>query len=308
MSSGTVVYASEQDKHSHQPSETDGDSFHETWYLAWYDHRRKAVGFHHIGQYRKTGVADVWSWIAVDGQVIAHYEELELPLAEGDHTDFELGGITVRVKDDLTQLVDVTHGAVGSNVEYTAFTRPFSFSMDDHGVGYGAGHLESMGRVTGTVSTPDGPVEISGFAYHDHSWGARDYGAVICQRWIYGVFGPDLFFSAMSFVLPNDTIMHRGFVFDQGEFHGIEHADYGIRVATDGHTPEACDMTIRTADGRAYRAGGQVTTSATSRHHGGYFQTDGFGPIQLGGRVGSTQIHIRERPVPPPYVDPQSTR
>jgi hypothetical protein len=308
MNHAAVVYAPDEDRHSHQPSASDPELFHETWCIEWYDHRRRSAGHHHIGQYRNLGVADVWSWVAVDGRVIAHHEDLQLPLATGDHTDMELGGIAVKATDDRTQLVDVRHGAVGVHVEYTAFTRPFSFSMESHGAGYGSGHLESMGRVAGTLTTADGDAfDISGWAYHDHSWGARDYGSVLSQRWVYGVFGPDLFFSSIALVLPSGT-MHVGYVFDQGEFHCIDEASYGVRVATDGHTPEACDLTMWTADGRGYRATGEVTVSGTSRHNSGYFQTDGFGPMQLGGRVGTGIINLNERSIAPPFVDPQATK
>jgi hypothetical protein len=308
MSTGHVSYASESDRHSHQPSETDDDSFHETWYLAWYDRRSDAVGFHHVGQYRKTGVADVWSWLALGGRTVAHYENLKLPLAAGDISDFELGGVVVKTVDDLVQQVNVSHGDVSSAVEYRAFSQPFSFSMDTGGVGYGAGHMESMGRVSGSICLPDEIVEVDGWGYHDHSWGARDYGAVVSQRWVYGVFGTDLFFSVMSFVLPSGGTMHRGFVFDQGEFHGVEELTYGLQVATDGYSPESCQLTIWAAGGRGYEASAQVRLSETSRHHGSYFQTDGFGPVKLGGRLGTGQVHIRERAVPPPFVDPRTRR
>lgn len=298
----SVMYASEKDRHSHHPTAADPENFHETWCIEWYDHERKAAGHHHLGQYRKLGVADVWNWIALDGGVIAHHEDLHLPLAAGDHTDMELAGIRVKATDEFTQRIDIRIGDVTLEAEYTAFTRPFSFSMDQHGVGFGSGHIESMGRLTGTVTTADGDAfQVSGWAYHDHSWGARDYGAVLAHQWVYGVFGPDLFFSSMAIVVPSGTL-HAGYVFDGGEFHTVSDSSFGIRVSTDGHTPEGCDVRIATIDGRVYRITGDSTVTATSRHNSGYFQTDGFGPMYLGGREGSGIINLNLRNTAPPFV------
>jgi hypothetical protein len=288
------------DDGSHQPPAGAGDDWQESWFLGWYDPLARAGGFTHLDFQRVRGRACVWSWTALDGEVVDKYQSLSLPLPAEDMSDVSVGPVHLATKTPLRQYAhQVDHGGVRSDVVYEAFTDPFSFSLDLPGADLGAGHYESMGHVTGTVSTETKDVAVSGFAFQDHSWGQRDYGALKAHRWACATFGDDLFASIFSFSTDAGRRDY-GYVFDGGRFHGIRKATFDAVVDDDGHTPKRADIRVWTDSGRGYRLASTVDVASVSTHDGGLFITDGYGVFECGGRLGTGILEVQELAGPSP--------
>lgn len=289
------------DDGTHEPPPGSDPSWQESWFVGFYDQFRKAVCFYHLGIARVAGRADVWHWVALDGEVVSRFQQLDLPVPTGDMSDFEIGPLHIRTTTPLrgyhVTSTDAEH-KVETDVQYEAFTEPFAYSLDFAGADVGKGHYESIGRASGTITVDGEPTDVEGFAFQDHSWGPRHYGGLKAHRWVYVTFGDDLFGSIMSFT-SDEGSKEFGFVFDSGEFHRIVRADFNARVANDGHSPLGCDLQVWTEKGRGYRfTCAQVDVSSPSTHLDGYFVTDGFGVFESGGRLGIGILEVNERKVP----------
>jgi hypothetical protein len=290
-----------EDDGSHTPPAGADESWQESWFLGWYDPARRAGGFQHLGLQRVRQRADLWSWVALDGAVVGKYQNLRLPLPGDDLSDLTLGPLHVLTKTPLRSCAvsSAYDNGVRSDVVYEAFTDPFSFSLDA-GADIGKDHYESMGRVTGTVTVAGAESPVSGWAYQDHSWGPRHWGMLLSHRWVWAVFGPDLFCSAFSFTTPKGRTDF-GYVFDGGEFRGVSRLETGARVADDGHSPTGCDARIWTAGGQGYRIAGTCEVTSVTSHDEGTFFTDGLTVFESGGRLGTGIFEVSELKGPAPW-------
>ncbi|MGH9043213.1 MAG: DUF7064 domain-containing protein [Acidimicrobiia bacterium] len=292
-----------EDNGPHQAGPDAGPAWQESWFLGWYDPDARAGGFHHVGLARPAGRADVWSWLALDGEVVGKFQSLDLALPAEDLPDLVLGGLRVMTKTPLRSLeLTAEYPEARATVLYEAFSDPFSFTLDVPGADLGKGHYESVGRVTGTVATGGREVAVSAFAYQDHSWGPRHYGAILTHRWIFAAFSDDLFCSVFTFTTAAGR-QDFGYVYDDGRFHAVTRVDTGARVADDGHSPTGCDARIQTEGGRGYRIIGTVGVSSPSSHHDFYI-TDGLTAYECGGRLGSGIFEVHELAGPAPWHRP----
>ncbi|HEV3354866.1 MAG TPA: hypothetical protein VG076_18185 [Acidimicrobiales bacterium] len=285
----------------HRPPAGADGRWQESWFLSWYDPLHRAGGFHHIGLAPLRGTADLWHWVALDGAVAARFHDLRLPIPDDDLPDLQLGPVHVQTKVPLRSYsLRTEHEGFRSEALYESFTEPFEFAIDAPGADIGKGHFESLGQVRATIETSDGTVETGGLAYHDHSWGPREYGALKAHRWACVSFGDDLFASVFSFST-DEGRRDFGYVYDDGAFHGVRAAEFDARVANDGHTPRGCDLRVWTTDGRGYRfVCRDIDVASPGAHNDGFFVTDGFGVFECGGRLGTGLLEINERAAPSP--------
>ncbi len=292
-----------EDDGRHEPPPGADERWQESWALAWHDPLRRAGGIYHVGLQRVRGIADVWSWVAVDGSVVGKFQSLTLPLPDPAHDlpDFQLGGLSVTVKEPLRACAfQAVYDTARVDVTYEAFVEPFAFSLDAAASSVGKDHYESMGRVDGTVTTGGGEVAVSGFAWQDHSWGPRRWTDILSHRWICANFGPDLFMSVLTVVTAAGRFP-MGFVYDSGTFHGPARVDVGAQVSDDGHSPQRCDARIWTATGHGYHLTGTVDVASPSSHEGGFWFTDGLATFELGGRLGAGILEVHELSGPAPW-------
>jgi hypothetical protein len=298
-----------EDNGPHQPGPGADPRWQESWFLSWYDPAARAGGFHHVGLQRPAGRADVWSWLALDGEVVGKFQSLDLALPEDDLPDLAIGGMQVVTKTPLRSLALFaeypaqrdTPGSPGARAEvvYEAFSEPFSYSLDVPGADVGKGHYESVGRVSGTVTAGTREATVAGFAFQDHSWGPRNYGAVLTHRWLWATFSKDLFCSIFTMTTAAGR-QDFGYVHDAGIFHRVTRMDTGARVADDGHSPTGCDARIQTEGGRSYRITGTVDVASVSSHHDIFF-TDGMSVFECGGRLGGGIFEVHELAGPAPW-------
>lgn len=272
----------------HEPPADAHESWQESWGFIWHDPIRRAGGLNHVSIQRLRGIADVWSWVAVDGKVVGKYQCLKLPLPEKDFPNWSLGGQSITTIDGRRCRLELSYDNAQADLRYEAHTDPLAFSIDVEGATWGSSHYESIGRVEGTVTAGGKPVQVSGFAWQDHSWGPRRWADVLSHQWLVGSFGPDLFVSAIRIIRETSPEgLAYGFVYDNGTLHRVDGATFGARIADDGHSPAGCDVRISTGSGHGYRIKGDVHLASPSSHLEGFFFTDGLATLECGGRAGT---------------------
>lgn len=286
----------------HEPPPGAHESWQESWGFIWHDPHRRAGGMNHISIQRLRGIADVWSWVAVNGKVVGKYQNLKLPLPEKDFPNWSLGGQTVTTESGRRSRLELSYEAASADLHYEAHTDPLAFSLDIEGVSWGSAHYESIGRVKGTVTAGGTPVAVDGFAWQDHSWGPRRWADVLSHRWIVGSFGSDLFISAIRVIREsNPEGIAYGFVFDNGTLNMVNHVTFGGRIADDGHSPAGCDARVWTEAGHGYHITGDVHLASPSSHVEGFWFTDGLAVLECGGRLGSGIFEAQELNRPAPW-------
>jgi hypothetical protein len=286
----------ESDNASHEPG--DDERWQETTFLAWFDPVARAGGFHHVDVQPNRERACLWSWLAVDGRVVAHRQDLNLPLPKTDISELELDSLSVSTLRPLRDF-GFTVELDGARAElcYTARTEPFAYHMDGSGATVATGHYETHGRVTGTVSVGERQVPVEAAGFQDHSWGPRDYGSVLAHRWLWAYLGEDLLASVFSLIGERGRADF-GYVHDAGTFHAVRQARFNARIDDDGHSPIDADVRVWTATGRGYRFGFTVDVSSISSQDGDFFITDGLGVAECGSRLGPglLEVHDAGRP------------
>ena len=290
-----------QDLLRHQPAEPDL-YWQESFFIGWYDARAKVGGHHHISFCPYLKLAHVWSWVSIDGKVVARSQENELPLPDGDLNDIKLGVLRFVAGKSMRELSLTVADAAKVKIDYVGFTDPMELDFNAGGLKLGSSHYESMGRVTGTVTHDGREIPIMGSAWHDHSWGPRKLNSHKSGRYFWAVFGDDL---AMSIYGIDDAKGQNrfGYVLDHGVIHPVAAASFGAVVGDDGLSPKALDAEVYTSTGRGYRVTGHAQANAlvggAGWGDGGYFfGMNGMMRYECGGRLGEGLFELTELRTP----------
>jgi hypothetical protein len=280
--------------HPPEPSDQGRALWQESWLTSWYDPLTRSGGYHHVDFQPARQRACVQSWVARGGEVLARYQSLNVPMPEYDTGGFTAGPLEVST---TTPLSAYTLRLPEAEAAFTGFTGPLEIhdnTVSDYR-SPGTGHYEVFGRLA--VAFPDGGT-ASAFAFHDHSWGPRDYGNLTATyRWGHLTFGEDLF-AALYAMTTDRGRGDYGYVYDRGERHGVVRVDNRVEMAEDGHTPLAARLRVWTDSGRGYEFTGETDVSSVSSHDGGHFATETHGTWRCGGRLGAGPLAVRERGAP----------
>ncbi|EHI13541.1 DUF7065 domain-containing protein [Mycolicibacterium thermoresistibile] len=282
------------DDGSHQPT-GDDERWQESWVLYWFDPSNMSGGSHHFGLQRPRERADVWDWVTVQGRHAGHFNALTLPIPDQDLSKFEIGRMRIQTLEPLQKYrFSSEYPSTGTKVDivYEAFTDAISVALDGSGAEVGANHYETFGRASGTVTQGGQTLEVSGWAFQDHSWGIRDWNTVGAHRWICATFSENFYCAAGTFAT-NAGVRAFGYVFD-GEFKEVTRMSFGGRVGDDGFSVEGCDARIWTKPGDAYHITGDCVSSQLSNHHDGWFTSNGFAMFECGGRLGTGVLELAE--------------
>jgi len=286
-----------QDTRRHAPSELD-PYWQESFFMGWYDARNRCGGHHHISLCPYLNLAHVWSFLVVDGKVVARSQEPALPLPSDDFDDMRLGVLRFVAGDTLRGLDLTVEDQAILNISFSGYSDPVCLDFNTGGLKLGKHHYESMGKVTGTLTHDGREIPISGSAWHDHSWGPRKLNSHKSGRYFWAAFGDDLAFSIYG--IDDASGKNRfGYVLDNGTVHPIADANFGAIVADDGVSPQGCDASIWTRSGRGYRVTGRADSFAlvggSGWADGGYFfGMNGLMRYACGGRLGEGLFELTE--------------
>jgi hypothetical protein len=239
----------------HIPPGADAPAWQECWSLDWHDPAARAAAVYRIRVAQGGRTAEVRTWTLTDGSVTSRTQAPGLS-AGPDAGSLRAGDLCLRVLQPLRSYA-VTTGP-DADLTYTAATDAFRFSMSGQRADPGGEHYESFGTVTGTLRGGSRPAEVTAQGFYRHSWGPPTVGTQLMQS-VHGMFGAGLFFSIAEYRTPAGSAP-LGYIFEDGEFHGVEKARFRTETDDSG-LPRGCDLLIATADRRDFRILGTVTAA-----------------------------------------------
>lgn len=291
----------EADRHRHKPPIGAPSNWQESFFLGWADVASLSAGSHHISLSPATGSAHVWSWVVINGERVAREAAHALPLPDCDLTDIQLGGLHFKAGENAKQLSLAAQFDGGLlKLDFKALCDPVILDFNVGDTKLADRHYETMGFAKGQFATEHSTTPIHAAAWHDHSWGARDFGTNPSSRWLFAVFGDDLAFSIFSFVTSFGAEQF-GWVFENGRVHRISRANFRSVIANDGATPVAVKVDCWTNDGRGYRLSGEVKATGLTGGEG-WFGVDGLTEFHCGGRLGQGFFEPAELKGPTPQM------
>ena len=245
-------------------------------------------GEYRFGLHHNRGVANVYTWTSVDGEIVDRRVAHDLPLPETPLLESNLAGVTFETIEPLTKYrIRMCHGELTADFVWTAFMPPVAMSLNHAGAKMAAGHYNTIGRAIGAGTYKGHAFTINGDGFHDHSWGRRKE-QLPGSRFCVAVFDPEFFFLAMPVLGDDDRTTMLGYVAADGRLRRLAN-DYemGYTMRDDWITPASCDARLFDEDGRGFRLLGRtVGPSSWQPFPQGKFVTHAKAEFECGGRLG----------------------
>lgn len=281
----------ESDLHSHT-SEDDDARWQESFCVVWHDPETGSGGNHHFSLWRNKGIADIWSWVVIEGVEVGREQVNETPIPPEDISDFQVGGIRVHSAGDFAHYT-VEHTYVSGcrvQIDFTAYVPPVELDYQKGGAQLGKRHFETLGAVKIRAHLPGRELELSGVAFQDHSWGNRVLGRNPAGQFIFAVFGPDL----MASIYMRQTVDRPdqdGWIYRSGDLQRVTRADIAASIGVDGLFPISCRCDAWTETG-GMRINGEFQAGAVE---GGVdlLAGDGLMVFESGGRLGGGMLELK---------------
>jgi len=291
------------DVHEPEP-DAPGLTWQENMMFNWYDLDRGVAGSHSV-RLEMNHAATIWSGVTTEAGLRYRLNRQGVPIAAHDHTPERHGaGPLAFVGGDA---FGVEHHDDDVDVslrldEFYAPVEPWGDGQIDL-VQQAAGHLETAGRVRGTVRVGDETFEIDGLGYRDHSWAQANMALARSHAWVAGTFGPDLSYSGIIYQGVNGAYMRGGSIVRDGRKILAEAVDIVIYQECDGisnrggeirfHLPggEVVEIVAEAFDGFVYEMGPMAICESMCR--GRLTGTDRVGQCHFEGGP----AHERTRPV-----------
>jgi hypothetical protein len=242
----------EQDEGPH--AVPDVTLWQESVLLHWYDRRQGIGGWHRIGHEpnNRGGRAAIWSFLFDrSGWQYRRCGEVELGAADRLVNGFGAGSALRFAYEGGAAVWSVRDGELDARLECRnlyALLDPF-LPGDELAAKRFPHHFEVAGQVTGQVSYKGRTVEIEGFGYRDHSWGARDWDkGMLNHRWFTGTLGPALSFGAITAQAATGKLIRTGYVNRNGKTTIARAIDVVAYMEPDGLTHRGGEVRLTLPD------------------------------------------------------------
>jgi hypothetical protein len=233
----------------------------------------------------------------------------EVEIEGDDLGEFAAGPLTVRHTEPLVGVeVAYTGERIELDCRFAGFHDAWDFERNLDGCAPVAAtnRFEQSGEIEGTLRVDGREIPFATTGHRDHSWGVRDYPAILHWKWISAQAGPDLAFHAMHTWWRGRQYTN-GYVWRDGTLSGIVDlrvdTEYDAELLQQSARFEICDEAGRSTFASAERfAGGflplgdVVMAEAGCRFdiHG----RDGVGVFEQGWQPGYLE-HLRSHPTKP---------
>jgi hypothetical protein len=131
---------------------------------------------------------------------------------EGDNLDdCSIGGLMIRQPDPLVS-AEISYAGhdIVLEARFDALHEPFSWHENPGGCPWWVAteRFEQSCRVSGSLQVAGHTQSLDGYGHRDHSWGSRDWRALMQWKWIVAVAGDDLSLHAWeSYALAERQVM-----------------------------------------------------------------------------------------------------
>jgi hypothetical protein len=186
------------------------------------------------------------------------------PLEGTDLDDFTVDGMHIAQPDRLSSMT-VSFAGERLSLDYSFAAMHEAWSYAHHGDGcpspVATNRFEQCGRIRGTLTIDGQEIPFDTTGHRDHSWGVRDYDAIIHWNWVSAQAGPDLSIHANHTWFQGKQYTN-GYVFRDGTLSPV--VDLKIRASYDEQLrPLTAEFQLLDEAGR--------TTAAESEYFAGGF-------------------------------------
>ena len=233
---------------------SDNPLWQESVLLHWYDREQGIGGWHRIGHEANNqgGRAAIWSFVfSRAGWQYRRCGEVTLQAADRLPNGFAAGEALHVVYANNVSTWSVRDGPLEVQVaceNLFPIVDPFPKS-DPVAAKRFPSHFEVAGRVSGYVSYEGRRVQVNGYGYRDHSWGARDWNnGMPNHRWFTGCLGDQLTFAAITAQAPTGRLTRVGYVHRNGKTTHAKTVDVVAHMEPDGLTHRGGELTLTLPD------------------------------------------------------------
>jgi hypothetical protein len=277
-------------------------NWQESTLVALVDPVRGLAGFHRIGIHPNRGTASLYSWTQVDGKIVSDAKRTGLAIPAGALTGSSLEGVSFHTTDPLRACrVSVDRDGVKSDLLFESFTGPVQMNMDVAGATIGAGHYDSLGKVTGHIEEGGRSHAFEGVGFLDHSWGARDGGSILAHRWIMAVLDGANHINVFPTWGPKGRMM-LGYMLLDGTFSYVADVRSELHVADDPLCLDGVHAVITDRLGRTVEIHGRGAGEYSVQPYGqGYFCAHKPMIYECRGRVWTGMVEFSSMRFIPPW-------
>ncbi|GAA3513304.1 hypothetical protein GCM10022234_05020 [Aeromicrobium panaciterrae] len=232
------------DVHEVEP-DAPGMTYQENMLFSWYDLDKGVAGSASVRAELNNSVT-IWSGVASENGLRYRLNRAGVPNEPHNHTPERHGGGPIAFTGGDTFGFEHHDDDVDIALKLHEFYPPLEPWGDDQidQVQAAAGHLETSGRVTGTVRVGDETFEIDGLGYRDHSWAQANMALVRSHAWVAGTFGPDLSFSGIVYQGIGGAYMRGASIVRDGVKILADKVDIIIHQECDGISNRGGEMTL----------------------------------------------------------------
>jgi pterin-4a-carbinolamine dehydratase len=147
-------------------------------------------------------------------------------------------------------------------------------------------HVEVAVRVTGTITTQGNSYVVDGLGMRDHSWGSRNWSALISHRWTFGIFDKENSFCALTMHTSDDNMAKFGWVVRGDKVIYAEEVDIVTYLEADGVSNRGGITRMKLVTGEVFEARFEAITPCVTSWVRGILGIDNFCKVHWGDRVG----------------------
>ncbi len=230
----------------------------ESFVLVAWDTERKAYVFLRVSQEpnRGPGFSTVWLNAWVPGYMYKR-NELSLPLGPESRGPNSLvaGDGVCRFEYDGKFNWTVEDGEVRMQLAMEGYHPGFGYYPEDGGAATAetlSNHIEAVGRVTGSITIAGKTYKFDGPGWRDHSWGKRNWKAVLSHRYYPALFGRDFSFFGVTYVGMDGKFIKAGTIIRDDTVEPTTDFDIVAYVGEDGVSNCGGEVSLR-IDGREHK-------------------------------------------------------
>ncbi|MER5916725.1 hypothetical protein ABT124_41760 [Streptomyces sp. NPDC001982] len=263
----------------------------ESVFVLWYDVVAGVGGMHRIGHepHQNGGSAVLYNYLFV-GDGVLYKNTQVMPLRAEDRYPNGLGaGPTCRYEHIGKPVLTFEDEQVAGRLEFEDDHTPIDVFPESAGTladDFAKNHYEVSGRVRGTVRVGARRFDVDSLGYRDHSWGVRDWSAMLTHRWVAGVIDSSLSFCALSWLGGNGTVRKFGYVRQGQKVINASEVDILTAVEVDGLTHRGGIVNMTLVDGQELEIVARPLVKGIASFHHDVVCYDNLCQVTLNGQSG----------------------
>jgi hypothetical protein len=269
----------------HAPN--DDPLWQESCFFVWHDPKSGIAGAHRIGLQVGRNSAVSCCLIMTDEGTHYRYNEHNESLTHGgvgaDMMTSGLQSVALGPKPVIT----FKSREVQLKITVEDF-HPLTQALEGDGGGYqetllATNHSEGYARFVGEVTIDGRTYQVNGMGFRDHSWGPRDWNALLSFRTCIGTTGPDLAWSALVMHIKGKPVMTKGYVERHGKSVMAKKIDLICFLENDGITHRGGNCRMDLEDGTSLLIEAE-TVLGSILHSPNVYNIEGICKVRINGK------------------------